>query len=71
MARIFPELERGLRQHVDLGVGFRPDSGAIIFRAENGSRPAIDGQAGTVLRCYREHQVSADSRFLSGNWPAI
>jgi non-lysosomal glucosylceramidase len=71
MARIFPELERGLRQHVDLGVGFRPDSGAIIFRAENESRPAIDGQAGTVLRCYREHQVSADSRFLSGNWPAI
>lgn len=71
MARIFPELERGLRQHVDLGVGFRPDSGAIIFRAENESRPAIDGQAGTVLRCYREHQVSADNRFLSGNWPAI
>lgn len=71
MARIFPELERGLRQNVDLGVGFRPDSGAIIFRAENENRPAIDGQAGTILRCYREHQMSADNRFLTDNWPNI
>lgn len=71
MGRIFPELERILRQNVDLGVGFRPDSGAIIFRAENESRPAIDGQAGTVLRFYREHQMSANNDFLKTNWPGI
>ncbi|WP_316791973.1 GH116 family glycosyl hydrolase [Pedobacter frigoris] len=71
VGRIFPELERGLREKVDLGVGFKEDSGAIIFRAENESRPAIDGQAGTVLRFYREHQMSKDSAFLQNNWPKI
>ena len=71
VARIFPELERDLRHRVDLGVGFKEDSGAIIFRAENENRPAIDGQAGTVLRFYREHQMSADDTFLQTNWPKI
>ncbi|WP_119080703.1 GH116 family glycosyl hydrolase [Chitinophaga alhagiae] len=71
MARIFPALERDQRQRVDLGAGFREDSGAIIFRAENESRPAIDGQAGTVLRFYREHQMSANNSFLHTNWPRI
>ncbi len=71
VARIFPELERDLRQRVDLGLGFKEDTGAIIFRAENESRPAIDGQAGTVLRFYREHQMSADDTFLKTNWAGI
>lgn len=71
IARIFPELERGLRAGVDLDVGFEKDSGAIIFRAENESRPAIDGQAGTILRFYREHQMSAGDSFLAQNWPKI
>ena len=71
VARIFPELERDLRHRVDLGVGFKEDSGAIIFRAENENRPAIDGQAGTVLRFYREHQMSANNTFLQTNWPKI
>jgi non-lysosomal glucosylceramidase len=71
MGRIFPELERILRQHVDLGAGFRQHSGAIIFRAENENRPAIDGQAGTILRFYREHQMSANDSFLKTNWPGI
>jgi hypothetical protein len=35
------------------------------------SRPAIDGQAGSVLRCYREHQMSADDAFLRRNWEKI
>lgn len=71
VARIFPELERDLRHRVDLGIGFKQDTGAIIFRAENESRPAIDGQAGTVLRFYREHQMSSDDTFLKTNWPNI
>ena len=71
MARIFPELERDLRQRVDLGVGFAEDSGAIFFRGEDETRPAIDGQAGTILRFYREHQMSRDRTFLETNWPKI
>lgn len=71
VARIFPELERDLRERVDLGTGFQEDSGAILFRGENENRPAIDGQAGTVLRFYREHQMSADATFLKKNWEKI
>ena len=71
MARIFPELERDMRQRVDLGVGFKEDTGAIMFRGEDETRPAIDGQAGTILRFYREHQMSSDSIFLQTNWPKI
>ncbi|RPE14280.1 hypothetical protein EGT74_00250 [Chitinophaga lutea] len=70
-ARIFPSIERDQRQRVDLGVAFKEDSGAIIFRAENENRPAIDGQAGTILRIYREHQMSKDDAFLRANWPKI
>lgn len=71
MARIFPELERDMRQRVDLGVGFKEDTGAILFRGEDETRPAIDGQAGTILRFYREHQMSADNTFLQTNWLKI
>ncbi|HAK31260.1 MAG TPA: hypothetical protein DCO90_18900 [Sphingobacterium sp.] len=71
MGRIFPGLERNLRETTDYGVGFVKDSGAIIFRAEYETRPAIDGQAGVILRTYRDHQTSKDSQFLKTNWSAI
>ncbi len=71
MARIFPSLERDLRERVDLGIGFVKDTGAIIFRGENETRPAIDGQAGTILRFYREHQMNRDDSFLKTNWAKI
>jgi len=70
MGRIFPSLERDVRQRTDLGIAMQ-DDGGIIFRAEYETRPAIDGQAGTILRIYREHQMSADSRFLQTNWEKI
>jgi uncharacterized protein (DUF608 family) len=70
MGRIFPTLERDCRERTDLGIALRED-GAIVFRAEMESRPAIDGQAGSVLRCYREHQMSADDAFLRRNWEKI
>jgi hypothetical protein len=70
MGRIFPALERDCRERTDLGVAFGEDGG-IIFRAEMESRPAIDGQAGSVLRCYREHQMSANDAFLRRNWEKI
>ncbi len=70
MGRIFPALERDCRERSELGIAMQ-DNGGIIFRAEMESRPAIDGQAGTVLRCYREHQMSADDTFLKRNWTKI
>ncbi|MCF3109367.1 hypothetical protein LL912_11325 [Niabella sp. CC-SYL272] len=70
MGRLFPELERDARQRTDLGIAMSADGG-IIFRAEYEGRPAIDGQAGTILRIYREHQMSKDDSFLKNNWEQI
>ncbi|MBN8859035.1 MAG: hypothetical protein J0H29_11645 [Sphingobacteriales bacterium] len=70
MGRIFPSLERDARQRTDLGIALQ-ENGGIIFRAEYETRPAIDGQAGTILRIYREHQMSSDDGFLRNNWSNI
>jgi uncharacterized protein (DUF608 family) len=70
VGRIFPALEKDTRQRTDLGIALRQDGG-IIFRAEYESRPAIDGQAGVILRIYREHQMSVDDSFLRSNWDNI
>ncbi|MDF2191631.1 GH116 family glycosyl hydrolase [Paraflavitalea sp. CAU 1676] len=70
MGRIFPSLERDTRARTDLGIALQEDGG-ILFRAEYENRPAIDGQAGSILRIYREHQMSVDNRFLTANWPGI
>ncbi len=70
VARLFPELERDTRERVDFGLALQKD-GAIHFRAEFNDIPAVDGQAGTILRALREHQMSADDSWLKRNWPAI
>ena len=57
VARLFPELERDTRERVDFGLALKPD-GAIHFRGEFNDIPAIDAQAGTILRALREHQMS-------------
>jgi len=69
-ARLFPELERSTRAKVDFGLALQPN-GAIHFRGEFNNFPAVDGQAGTILRALREHQMSADREFLQHNWPKI
>jgi uncharacterized protein (DUF608 family) len=72
IARLFPDLERGMRQNVDLNSAVAlTASGAVKFRGEYNSDWAWDGQCGVVLRCYREHLASADSTFLDTNWPNI
>ncbi|WP_182867967.1 GH116 family glycosyl-hydrolase [Rhodopirellula sp. JC639] len=73
LGRIFPEIERAFRERVDFkaGVGFLPETGTIGHRAENHKTPATDGQAGTILRVYREHQMSADDDFLKRVWPNV
>ncbi len=70
VARLFPQLERDTRERVDFGLALQPD-GAIHFRAEHNNIPAIDAQAGTVLRALREHQMCHDSAWLKRNWPGI
>ncbi len=73
VGRLFPELERIAREQVDYadGVGFDRSSGVIDHRAEFHVGPAVDGQAGTILRVYREHQMSADDAFLKRIWPRV
>jgi len=70
VSRIFPELERDTRERVDLGIGYDDATGMIRIRGEK-TGPSIDGQAGTVLRIYREHQMNNDFSFLQKNWPKI
>ena len=68
--RLFPELERSARQMQDLGQALH-QNGLVGFRGERNKAYAADGQCGTVLKCYREHQMSADGTFLEQNWPKI
>jgi len=73
MARLFPRLERSVREMQDYhpDAGFVGESGMVRFRGEGRGSWAGDGQAGTVLKAYREHQVSVDGEFLKRNWARI
>lgn len=73
MARLFPELERSVRERQDFapGVGFIPETGEIRFRGEGWGIWAGDSQGGYVLKAYREHLCSADDAFLHRNWANI
>ncbi len=76
-ARLFPELARSIREMQDFadwtpapdGGGFHPDTGLVGFRSDKNY--AADGQCGTILKAYREYQMSADDSFLQRNWPRI
>lgn len=72
VARLFPDLERNLRQNVDLNAAIAlTSSGAVKFRGEYNNDWAWDGQCGVVLRCYREHLGGPDGTFLAANWANI
>ncbi|MFO0875829.1 MAG: GH116 family glycosyl-hydrolase [Gemmataceae bacterium] len=71
MGRLFPELERDLRERVDYGLAFDTGSGVIRYRGEFGATFAVDGQCGTILRAFREHQMSKDPAFLKRIWPRV
>jgi uncharacterized protein (DUF608 family) len=68
-AWFFPELARSVRSMQDLGEAFAETSGLVGFRSNRSF--AADGQAGTVLKCYREHLTSADDEFLRQHWSRI
>ncbi|MCC6124353.1 MAG: hypothetical protein IT426_05300 [Pirellulales bacterium] len=73
MARLFPELERSVRemQDYDPKAGFVEATGEIHFRGESARLWAGDSQPGYVLKAYREHQMSSDSEFLKKLWQRI
>lgn len=71
MARLFPELERSVREMADYGAGFDAATGLIRFRAEHNDHWAVDGQAGCIIRVFREHQMSPDDSFLRRLWPRV
>jgi uncharacterized protein (DUF608 family) len=74
-ARIFPQLERTLREVTDLGYSFNEDTGGMGHRDETAGRYGLevahDGHAGTIMRMYREHKTSTDYRFLKTNYEKI
>lgn len=70
VARLFPQLERDTRQRVDLGLALQED-GAVFFRGEFNNFPAVDGQAGVILRALREHQMTTNDEWLKSQWPRI
>ena len=70
MGRVFPELERIVRERVDFGAAFDATTGMIRYRGEN-TGPAVDGQCGRILGVLREHQMSADDGFLRRIWPNV
>ncbi|HLO39892.1 MAG TPA: GH116 family glycosyl hydrolase [Phycisphaerales bacterium] len=71
VGRLFPGLERSAREMADYGVAFHDDTGAMDYRAEGHRIVAHDGQCGTILRTYREHQMSPDNAFLARVWPRV
>jgi len=68
-ARLFPEIERNLREITDYGIAQNPD-GSIRFRGSNAKTIAIDAQTSYVLRTLRDHQLSDDPDYLKRVWPA-
>lgn len=69
LARLFPDLEMNIREMTDFSTSFREDGG--IYTRNGGGNVHIDGQAGTILKSYREHLVSDNLLFLSRNWEKI
>ena len=73
MARLFPQMERSVREMQDFNpeAGFDAETGMIRFRGDWPDFWCGDAQTGYVLKAYREHQTGADDTFLKKNWPNI
>jgi len=69
-ARIFPKIDRDHREHVDFGLALG-HSGESGHRGENSMAHFTDGQAGTIIRAWREHTTSPDNAYLKRIWPRI
>lgn len=81
VAYLFPSLEREMRR-IELNVETDSD-GFMAFRTErtfnptpiwvvnNDRNPAVDGQMGTIIRTYREWQLSGDTDWLRSVWGSV
>jgi uncharacterized protein (DUF608 family) len=74
LAFLFPALERSMRLN-EFKHSMLPD-GSMAYRAlvpgvraRWKGKPAADGQMGSIIRLYREWQISGDSDFLQSLWP--
>lgn len=73
---LFPKLERGLRDN-ELKYSLE-DNGCMHFRMmlplgseKTRFRACVDGQMGTVMKCYREWKLSGDTEWLRAHWAQI
>ncbi len=73
LARLFPTLERSVREMQDFNpeAGLVADTGMIRFRGVWPDFWCGDAQTGYILKALREHQTSSDSGFLTRTWPQI
>ncbi len=76
MCYLFPELERSIRDN-EFKYSTTKD-GKMAFRmllpAGRGIgdfRACVDGQMGSVIKCYREWKISGDNEWLKNNWENI
>lgn len=69
-ARIFPKIEQNQRKNIDFGLALTPE-GESGNRAENQKTHATDGQAGVIVRLWREHTLSPDLTYLKEVWPKV
>ncbi len=82
VAFLFPSLEREMRR-IEFTIETEP-SGYMAFRnfqsfgevfkwdwGDQKAEAAADGQMGSILRAYREWQLSADKSWLETIWPGI
>ena len=75
LAFLFPSLERSMRQ-VDYLYN-TDEEGFMAFRTnvplgiKRWGKSAADGQAGTILKFYREWKISGDNEFLKNLWPKV
>jgi uncharacterized protein (DUF608 family) len=72
MGLLFPEIEKRLAEQVALNDrdGAMGADGGIRTR-ETGGRPAVDGQAGVILRIYLADRMSPDHCFLTRNYAGV
>jgi uncharacterized protein (DUF608 family) len=82
LAFLFPSLEREMRR-IEFQIETEPD-GYMMFRnmkslgeefiwawGEQKPEAAVDGQMGTILRAYREWQLSGDLDWLKNIWQGV
>ncbi len=67
-ARLFPEIGRRMREQE---YAVQNEDGSIGHRLSKGFAKwvAADGLLGDILSTYREHQLSADNKWLDQYWP--